>query len=162
MARLPGFADIHPLQPVSTVPGALELMAELSRWLMTMTGMAAVALSPKAGAQGELAGMMAIRAAIAAKGETRNVVLVPESAHGTNPATAAALGYKVRSMPQKIHFGDVEMNVMRYNYQYMRTEDGRRPQPTGRPIPRPRRSTVRPAHPAEASPAESRRSATGS
>ena len=98
MARLPGFADIHPLQPVSTVPGALELMAELSRWLMTMTGMAAVALSPKAGAQGELAGMMAIRAAIAAKGETRNVVLVPESAHGTNPATAAALGYKVRSI----------------------------------------------------------------
>ncbi len=96
MARLPGFADIHPLQPVSTVPGALELMGELSRWLTTMTGMAAVALSPKAGAQGELAGMMAIRAAIAARGETRGTVLVPESAHGTNPATAAALGYKVR------------------------------------------------------------------
>ncbi|MEM7695934.1 MAG: aminomethyl-transferring glycine dehydrogenase subunit GcvPB [Pseudomonadota bacterium] len=95
MARLPGFSDIHPLQPVSTVPGALALMAELSHWLTTMTGMAAVALSPKAGAQGELAGMMAIRAAIAAKGETRTVVLVPESAHGTNPATAAALGYKV-------------------------------------------------------------------
>ena len=98
MARLPGFADIHPLQPLSTVPGALKLMAELSRWLTTMTGMAAVALSPKAGAQGELAGMMAIRAAIAARGETRRTVLVPESAHGTNPATAAALGYKVRSI----------------------------------------------------------------
>ncbi|WMS42965.1 aminomethyl-transferring glycine dehydrogenase subunit GcvPB [Acuticoccus sp. MNP-M23] len=98
MARLPGFADIHPLQPVSTVPGALELMGELSRWLCVMTGMEAVALSPKAGAQGELAGMMAIRAAIAAKGETRTTVLVPESAHGTNPATAAALGYKVRSI----------------------------------------------------------------
>jgi len=98
LARLPGFADIHPLQPVSTVPGALELMGELSRWLTTMTGMAAVALSPKAGAQGELAGMMAIRAAIAARGETRSVVLVPESAHGTNPATAAALGYSVRAI----------------------------------------------------------------
>src|SRR6185503_13992969 len=63
MARLPGFADIHPLQPQSTVPGAIELMAELSRWLLEMTGMAAVALSPKAGAHGELCGMMAIRAA---------------------------------------------------------------------------------------------------
>ncbi|MEM6762727.1 MAG: aminomethyl-transferring glycine dehydrogenase subunit GcvPB [Pseudomonadota bacterium] len=98
MARLPGFADVHPLQPISTVPGALALMAELSRWLTTMTGMAAVALSPKAGAQGELAGMMAIRAAIADKGESRNVVLVPESAHGTNPATAAALGYRVEAI----------------------------------------------------------------
>ncbi|MEM0907113.1 MAG: aminomethyl-transferring glycine dehydrogenase subunit GcvPB [Pseudomonadota bacterium] len=97
-ARMPGFADIHPLQPLSTVPGALALMAELSRWLTTMTGMAAVALSPKAGAQGELAGMMAIRAAIKARGETRTTVLVPESAHGTNPATAAALGYKVTAI----------------------------------------------------------------
>ena len=98
MARLPGFAQIHPLQPLSTVPGALELMGELSRWLITMTGMAAVTLSPKAGAQGELAGMMAIRAALAARGEMRSVVLVPESAHGTNPATAASLGYKVETI----------------------------------------------------------------
>ncbi|MEM9222350.1 MAG: aminomethyl-transferring glycine dehydrogenase subunit GcvPB [Pseudomonadota bacterium] len=98
LARLPGFGDIHPHQPLSTVPGALELMAELSRWLTTMTGMAAVALSPKAGAQGELAGMMAIRAALAARGERRSIVLVPESAHGTNPATAAALGYTVRTI----------------------------------------------------------------
>ncbi|ORE95333.1 glycine dehydrogenase subunit 2 [Stappia sp. 22II-S9-Z10] len=98
MARLPGFGDIHPLQPLSTVPGALELMKTLSAWLLKMTDMKAVALSPKAGAQGELAGMMAIRAAIAAKGETRGTVLVPESAHGTNPATAAALGYKVEGI----------------------------------------------------------------
>jgi len=98
VARMPGFADIHPLQPLSTVPGALEVMAELSRWLCTMTGMAAVALSPKAGAQGELCGMMAIRAALRARGENRGTVLVPESAHGTNPATAAALGYRVESI----------------------------------------------------------------
>lgn len=98
MARLPGFADIHPLQPLSTVPGALKLMGELARWLTTMTGMEAVALSPKAGAQGELAGMMAIRAALKARGEDRKTVLVPESAHGTNPATAAALGYKVKGV----------------------------------------------------------------
>ena len=80
MARLPGFADIHPLQPQSTVQGALELMDSLAHWLKTLTGMPEVALSPKAGAHGELCGMMAIRAAIEAKGElaTRTRVLVPE------------------------------------------------------------------------------------
>ncbi len=95
MARLPGFADIHPLQPQSTVPGALALIAELARWLMEMTGMPAVAMSPKAGAHGEACGMMAIKAAIAARGEgsTRKIVLVPESAHGTNPASAALIGF---------------------------------------------------------------------
>ena len=69
MARLPGFADIHPLQPQSTVQGALELIAELARWLMVLTGMDAVAMPPRAGAHGEACGMMAIKAAIAAKGE---------------------------------------------------------------------------------------------
>lgn len=100
MARLPGFADIHPLQPQSTVPGALALMEMLSHWLIEMTGMNAVALSPKAGAHGELCGMMAIKAALAARGEGhRQVVLVPDSAHGTNPATAALIGFSVRSVP---------------------------------------------------------------
>src|SRR5882757_8781087 len=98
MARLPGFGDIHPLQPASTVPGALELIAELSRWLCELTGMPAVALTPKAGAHGELCGMMAIKAALSARGETRSIVLVPESAHGTNPATAALLGYRVETI----------------------------------------------------------------
>jgi glycine dehydrogenase subunit 2 len=112
IARLPGFADIHPLQPPSTVPGAIALMAELSRWLCTMTGMAAVALSPKAGAHGELAGMMAIRAALAARGETRPVVLVPESAHGTNPATAAALGFRVRPVKARAD-GTVSVDAVR-------------------------------------------------
>jgi glycine dehydrogenase subunit 2 len=101
MARLPGFADIHPLQPVSTVPGALELIAELGRWLCELTGMAAVAMSPKAGAHGELAGMMAIKAALTARGERRSVVLVADSAHGTNPATAALLGYRVEAVPAR-------------------------------------------------------------
>ena len=101
MARLPGFSDIHPLQPQGTVQGALELMDALAHWLKTLTGMPEVALSPKAGAHGELCGMMAIRAAIEAKGElaTRTRVLVPESAHGTNPATAALLGFKVDGIP---------------------------------------------------------------
>ena len=99
MARLPGFSDIHPLQPLSSVQGALELMDELSRWLLEMTGMSAVALSPKAGAHGELCGMMAIKAALRAQGSDHDIVLVPESAHGTNPATAALLGFKVCSIP---------------------------------------------------------------
>ena len=98
MARLPGFADIHPLQPRKTVQGALELIAELSRWLMTLTGMPAVAMSPKAGAHGELCGLFAIRAAIAARGETRHRILVPESAHGTNPATAALSGFTTENV----------------------------------------------------------------
>jgi glycine dehydrogenase subunit 2 len=101
MARLPGFGDIHPLQPQSTVPGALELIAELSRWLIELTGMPAVALTPKAGAHGELCGMMAIKAALSSRGEKRSIVLVPDSAHGTNPATAALLGYRVESIPAR-------------------------------------------------------------
>lgn len=100
MARLPGFADVHPLQPISTVQGAIEVIAELGNWLMKLTNTSAVAMSPKAGAHGELCGMMAIHAAHAANGQDhRTIVLVPESAHGTNPATAAFLGYKVKPIP---------------------------------------------------------------
>jgi glycine dehydrogenase subunit 2 len=95
IARLPGFGDIHPLQPLSTVAGALDLIAELARWLTVLTGMPAVALSPKAGAHGESCGMMAIKAALKARGERRPVILVPDSAHGTNPATAANLGFRI-------------------------------------------------------------------
>lgn len=114
MARLPGFGDIHPLQPQSSVQGALELIEELARYLMVLTGTEAVAMSPKAGAHGELAGMMAIKAAIEAKGEgaTRRVVLVPESAHGTNPATAALIGFEVKPVPARadgtVHVRDVK------------------------------------------------------
>jgi glycine dehydrogenase subunit 2 len=103
MARLPGFADIHPLQPQSTVQGALELIEELARWLCVLTGMEAIAMSPKAGAHGEACGMMAIKAAIDAKGEgkARRIVLVPDSAHGTNPASATRIGFEVRSVPAR-------------------------------------------------------------
>lgn len=99
MARLPGFADIHPLQPQSTVQGALEVIAQLGEWLCKLTGMPGVAMSPKAGAHGELCGILAIRAAHTARGDAREVVLVPESAHGTNPATAAFAGYRVEDIP---------------------------------------------------------------
>jgi glycine dehydrogenase subunit 2 len=101
MARLPGFGDVHPLQPQKTVQGAIALMEVLSGYLLELTGMKAVTLSPKAGAHGELAGMLCIKAAHDAKGSKRNVVLVPDSAHGTNPATAAFMGYTVKSIPAR-------------------------------------------------------------
>ena len=99
VARLPGFADIHPLAPQSTVQGALQVVHELGEWLCKLTGMPGVAMSPKAGAHGELCGILAIRAAHEARGDAREVVLVPESAHGTNPATAAFAGYRVEDIP---------------------------------------------------------------
>jgi len=100
MARLPGFADVHPLQPVDTVQGALEVINELAVWLIKLTGMHGVAMSPKAGAHGELCGILCIKAALEKRGEGhRKVVLVPESAHGTNPATAAFAGFKVEDIP---------------------------------------------------------------
>ncbi|MEP2706905.1 MAG: aminomethyl-transferring glycine dehydrogenase subunit GcvPB [Roseibium sp.] len=112
LARLPGFGDVHPLQPVSSVPGALELIDELAHWLMVSTGTSAVAMSPKAGAHGELCGMMAIKAAHTAAGRSPQIVLVPESAHGTNPATAALLGYKVVSIDAKDD-GTVDLETLK-------------------------------------------------
>ncbi|MDE8654092.1 aminomethyl-transferring glycine dehydrogenase subunit GcvPB [Novosphingobium album (ex Liu et al. 2023)] len=99
VARLPGFADVHPLQPQNTVRGALDVINQLAHWLVTLTGMHGVAMTPKAGAHGELCGLLCIRAALEARGDARSVVLVPESAHGTNPATAAFAGYRVESIP---------------------------------------------------------------
>jgi len=99
VARMKGFADVHPLQPQETVQGALAVIHELADWLVKLTGMHAVAMSPKAGAHGELCGILSIKAALEARGEDRPVVLVPESAHGTNPATAAFAGFQVESIP---------------------------------------------------------------
>ena len=100
-ARMAGFADLHPLQPTATTQGALELMDRLAHWLKTLTGMPAVALSPKAGAHGELCGLLCIKAAHEAAGEGhRRTVLTPTSAHGTNPATAAFVGYSVVEIAQ--------------------------------------------------------------
>src|ERR1700677_597969 len=101
MARLPGFGDLHPLAPRATTQGALELISQLMNWLTTLTGMPAVAMSPKAGAHGELCGLLTIRAALEARGEKRSRILVPSSAHGTNPATAAFAGFTVDEVPAK-------------------------------------------------------------
>jgi glycine dehydrogenase subunit 2 len=112
MARLPGFADVHPLQPKETVQGALELINTLAFWLIDLTGMHGVAMSPKAGAHGELCGILCIRAALEARGDARSVVLVPESAHGTNPATAAFAGYKVEDIPATAE-GRVDLEALK-------------------------------------------------
>ncbi|MBQ9126904.1 MAG: aminomethyl-transferring glycine dehydrogenase subunit GcvPB [Thermoguttaceae bacterium] len=97
-ARLPGFANIHPYQPVETAQGALELMYELSLMLAQIGGMDAFTLQPAAGAHGEATGIMIIRAYHKHRGEDekRRVILVPDSAHGTNPASAANVGYEIR------------------------------------------------------------------
>jgi glycine dehydrogenase subunit 2 len=100
MARLPGLVDLHPFQPLSTVQGALEVIDVLAQWLKGLTGMPSVAMSPAAGAHGEWCGLMAIRAYHDDHGDSqRTRVLVPESAHGTNPATAAMCGYSVDPVP---------------------------------------------------------------
>jgi glycine dehydrogenase subunit 2 len=111
IARMKGFADVHPLAPTSTVQGALAVIHELAHWLVTLTGMKAVAMSPKAGAHGELCGILAIRAALTARGDARSVILCPESAHGTNPATAAFAGYAVESIPATAE-GRVDMAAL--------------------------------------------------
>ena len=99
LARLPGLGDLHPLQPFSTVQGGLALMHTLAHWLTTLTGLPAVAMMPGAGAHGELVGLVAIRTALEDRGDGRRRVLVPESAHGTNPASAVACGYAVDAIP---------------------------------------------------------------
>jgi len=112
VARLPGFADVHPLQPQQSVQGALGVINELAHWLIALTGMHGVAMTPKAGAHGELCGLLCIKAAIEAKGEDRRVILVPESAHGTNPATAAFAGFKVESIPAN-EAGRVDLEALK-------------------------------------------------
>ncbi len=96
MARLPGFSDVHPLQPEETVQGALQIQYELQKYLAEISGFDAVTLQPAAGAHGELVGVLTIRAYHVARGDTkRTKILVPDAAHGTNPATAAMCGYQV-------------------------------------------------------------------
>jgi glycine dehydrogenase subunit 2 len=115
MARLPGFSRLHPLAPEALAQGALELMHELARALAEIAGMDAVSLQPAAGAQGELAGILMIRAYHLANGEKRTKVLIPDSAHGTNPASTAIAGYEVVQLKSEtsgeVDLGDLERNL---------------------------------------------------
>ncbi len=112
VARMAGFADVHPLQPVDTVQGALSVINELAFWLIGLTGMHSVAMTPKAGAHGELCGILCIKAALEARGDPRGVILVPESAHGTNPATAAFAGFSVENIPATSE-GRVDLDALK-------------------------------------------------
>ena len=113
VARLPGFAQLHPHQPDESVQGALQVMAELADLLAAITGFDAVTLQPAAGAQAELCGMLLIRAYHRARGDRgRTRVLIPDSAHGTNPATAAMCGYSTVSIPTDRH-GNVDLARLR-------------------------------------------------
>jgi glycine dehydrogenase subunit 2 len=99
VARLDGIATEHPLEPQELSQGCLKILRLLEACLAEITGMDAVSLQPAAGAQGELTGLLIIRAYLAAQGNPRKTVLVPDSAHGTNPATAVIAGYEVRNIP---------------------------------------------------------------
>ena len=97
-ARVEGMAWIHPYQPDSLSQGAMQVMAELERCLLQITGMDAITLQPVAGAHGEFTGILLIHAALAAQGNPRKKILIPDSAHGTNPATAHMAGYAVENI----------------------------------------------------------------
>jgi glycine dehydrogenase subunit 2 len=111
-ARLPGFADVHPLQPDYTVQGLLELLYTLQEGLKELAGMDAMTLQPAAGAHGELTGILMIRAYLRDQGEPRTTIVVPDSAHGTNPATAAMAGYQVKVVPSNRR-GGVDVSALR-------------------------------------------------
>ena len=112
-AQMPGFSRIHPLQPESTVQGALKVAHALQGFLAEIAGMDATGLATMAGAQGELAGMLMIRAHHRSRGDTeRRTVLVPDSAHGTNPASAAMCGFRVVSIPLGAS-GNLDLEALR-------------------------------------------------
>ncbi len=113
MAALPGFTGLHPLQPVETIQGALEVLCMAERLLCEITGMDAMSFQPAAGAQGEFAGLLLIKAYHASRQDTvRKKILVPDAAHGTNPASAAMAGYDVVSIPSNER-GCVDLDALR-------------------------------------------------
>ncbi len=112
-ARLPGFSQIHPLQPVATVQGALGLMHETQQWLAEISGFAAVSLQPAAGAHGELTGVLIIRAYHRSRGDlNRTKILVPDSAHGTNPASSAMSGLAIVELPSDER-GNIDLDALK-------------------------------------------------
>lgn len=113
VARFSGFTHIHPYQPEETVQGALQLLYELQEDLAEITGMDAVTLQPAAGAHGEWTGLMLIRAYHESRGEKRNKVIVPDSAHGTNPASAAVAGFDIVTVAST-NEGYVDIEALRH------------------------------------------------
>lgn len=113
MARLPGYAHTHPLQPIETIQGNLALMYELQEWLKEIGGFAGITLQPSAGAAGELTGVLIIRAYHQSRGDSqRDKILIPDSAHGTNPATSAMSGMRVVEIASDSR-GNVDLEGLR-------------------------------------------------
>jgi glycine dehydrogenase subunit 2 len=112
VARLDGIATEHPLQPQEVSQGCLKIMRLLEQCLLEITGMDAITLQPAAGAQGELTGLLLIRAYLEKKGDPRKKVLIPDSAHGTNPATAVIAGYEVENIKSESH-GQIDVDKLR-------------------------------------------------
>ncbi|HVU12894.1 MAG TPA: hypothetical protein VHD90_16565, partial [Phototrophicaceae bacterium] len=113
VARLPGFGALHPLTDEEGSQGALEVMHTLETWLAEIAGFAGASLTPAAGAQGELAGILMIRKYHVDRGDTKRVnILVPNSAHGTNPATVTMAGLNVIELPSDEN-GDVNLEALR-------------------------------------------------
>jgi glycine dehydrogenase subunit 2 len=114
MAALPGFAHIHPLQPDHTVQGAIQLIYELEQYLAEIAGMTRVTLQPSAGAHGELTGLMLIKAYHQSRNEShRNLVLIPDNAHGTNPASATLADYKAVEVKTDSSSGGVNLEHLK-------------------------------------------------
>ena len=111
-ARLPGFAQLHPMAPDEVAQGTLQLLWELEQMLIEISGMEAVTLQPAAGAHGELTGILMVRAYHESRGENRTDVLVPDSAHGTNPATATMAGLKTISIKAAAD-GGIDLDAFR-------------------------------------------------
>jgi len=102
IARLPGFTGIHPEAPESQIQGALQLMYELGRFLKEISGLDAITLQPEAGAHGELTGLLITRAYFKSRNEDRKIVLVPDTAHGTNPASSSRAGFVVEKIKSNL------------------------------------------------------------
>ena len=113
VVRMPGFAWVHPLAPEASVQGVLQVLCELQACLAEITGFTGVSLAPMAGAHGELAGILMIKAYHESRGDTaRTKILIPDSAHGTNPATAAMAGFKVVPVKSDAS-GDCDLDALR-------------------------------------------------
>jgi glycine dehydrogenase subunit 2 len=111
--RLPGFLNTHPLQPIETVQGNLALMYTLQEWLKEISGFASVTLQPAAGAHGEFTGVLIMHAYHKSRGDTKRTrMLVPDSAHGTNPASAGMTGMSITVIPSDAH-GNVDLDALK-------------------------------------------------